>query len=248
MRHRLHHRKLNRTSEHRTALMRNMAQSLIEHGRITTTLAKAKNLRPYIERLVTMAVRSRKLSGERDHAGALRLRRGIEKTLGDRGIVPKDHRETYSAMSDAQRAKTMRMASGRRYRTGEPKGRLAFTAESVIHRLIESVAPRYVDRPGGYTRLIRLADRRIGDHSQLAMLQFVGDEEAPVTVTKPERTARKRRADGRYALAAKCAKSWAKRSSVAKDDAGPAAEDASPNASDASTTVGEGDEPTTTEA
>ena len=64
------------------------------------------------------------------------------------------------------RAKTMRMASGRRHRTGDPKGRLAFTAESVTHRLIETVAPRFEDRPGGYTRLIRLAERRIGDASR----------------------------------------------------------------------------------
>ena len=59
MRHRIHHRKLNRTSQHRRALLRNMAQSLIEHGQITTTIPKAKNLRPYIERLVTLAVKSR---------------------------------------------------------------------------------------------------------------------------------------------------------------------------------------------
>ncbi len=242
MRHRIHHRKLNRTSEHRTALMRNMAQNLIEHGRITTTLAKAKNLRPYIERLVTMAVRTRKLAGERDHAGALRVRRGIEQTLGDRGIVPKNHRETYSGMSDAQRAKTMKMASGRRHRTGEPKGRLAFTAESVIHRLVETVAPRFTDRPGGYTRLIRLADRRIGDHSQLAMLQFVGDEEAPVTLTKPDRTARKRRADGRYALAAKCAKTWGKRPSRVESDAAPVSEDAPEDSADVSASETNGEE------
>ncbi|MCH8829123.1 MAG: hypothetical protein IID45_06050, partial [Planctomycetes bacterium] len=59
--------------------------------------------------------------------------------------------------------KTLRMASGRRYRTGEPKGRLDFTAESVTHRLLFTVAPRFEDRPGGYTRLIRLPRRRLGD-------------------------------------------------------------------------------------
>jgi large subunit ribosomal protein L17 len=96
--------------------------------------------------------------------------------------------------------------SGRRYRTGEPKGRLAFTAESVTHRLIETLAPRFEDRPGGYTRLVRLADRRLGDHSPMAMLQLVGEEEPPVSLTKPGKSARKRRADARYAAAIKAAK------------------------------------------
>ena len=67
MRHRIHHRKLNRTSEHRRALRRNLAQSLVEHGRVTTTLAKAKDVQPFVERLVTLAVKLRKFeaAGER---------------------------------------------------------------------------------------------------------------------------------------------------------------------------------------
>jgi len=210
MRHRIHHRKLNRTSEHRKALLRNLSQNLIEHGQITTTLPKAKALRPFIERLVTLAVEARKLAAANDTAGALGARRTIHKLLGDRGLIPKDHRDSYAGMRDTHRAKTTRMLSGRRYRTGEPKGRLAFTAESVTHRLIETVAPRYKDRPGGYTRLVRLPSRRIGDCSPLAVLQLVGDEEAPVSLTKPGRSARRRRADARYSMAVKAAKSWAK--------------------------------------
>lgn len=211
MRHRIHQRKLNRTSEHRAAMMRNMAQSLFEHGQITTTIPKAKNLRPFVERLVTLAVKTRKMTAASDKAGALRARRSIHKLLSDRGIVPKDHRAAYEGMSDAQRAKTMRMQSGRRHRTGEPKGRLAFTAESVTHRLIETVAPRYEERPGGYTRLVRLAKKRIGDAAQLAVVQLVGDEEAPTSLTKPARSARRRRADARYSMAVKRAKSWTAR-------------------------------------
>ena len=57
MRHRVGHRKLQRTSEHRTALFRNMSASLIKHEQITTTVAKAKELRPYVEKLVTLAKR-----------------------------------------------------------------------------------------------------------------------------------------------------------------------------------------------
>jgi len=206
MRHRIHHRGFNRTSEHRKAMLRNLAQNLIEHGHVTTTLPKAKDLRPYVERLVTLAIRSRKCAAQNDAAGALRGRRAIHKILSDRAIIPSEHRDAYEAMSDARRAKTLRMSSGRRYRTGEPKGRLAFTAESVTHRLMEKVAPKFEDRPGGYTRIIHLAKRRVGDAAALAMLQFVGDEEAPLSITKPAPSARRRRADARYAMAIKAAK------------------------------------------
>lgn len=207
MRHRIRQKKLNRTSEHRKALHRNLAQSLFEHGQVKTTVPKAKDLRPFCERLITMAIRVRRRQAAGDVAGALTARRCIHKLLGDRGIVPKEHQEAYNDMSDAARAQTMRMASGRRHRTGDPKGRLAFTAESVTHRLIEKIAPRYEDRPGGYTRLIRLAERRLGDASFLAIVQLVGDEEGPGPLTKSAKTARRQRADSRYSMAIKLGKS-----------------------------------------
>ena len=212
MRHRIHHRKLNRTTEHRKAMQRNLAQSLIEHGQIRTTLAKAKDIRPFVEKLITLAVKVRTRASASDNTGALRARRAIHRLLGDRGLVPKAHQEAYDGMSDALRAKTMRMASGRRHRTGEPHGRLAFTAESVTHRLIETIAAKYEDRQGGYTRIIHLAEKRIGDSSELAMVQLVGDEEAPTSLTKPRRSARRRRTDARYAMAVKATKSWSGRS------------------------------------
>ncbi|MDO8631450.1 MAG: 50S ribosomal protein L17, partial [Phycisphaerales bacterium] len=186
---------------------------LFEHGQITTTLPKAKNLRPFVEKLVTLAVRARKAREARNPTAELAARRSMNTILGDRVIVPAEHQATYDSMSDAAREKSLRMVSGRRYRTGEPKGRLAFTADSVMHRLIEKIAPRYVDRPGGYTRIIRLAKRRIGDASWLAMVQLVGDESAPGSLAKPEKSARRRRADGRYALAVKMTK---KRAETAK--------------------------------
>lgn len=206
MRHRIRQKKLNRTTEHRKALQRNLAQSLIEHGQVRTTVPKARDLKPFCERLITLAVKVRKHRTANETAKALTVRRTIHKMLGDRSLVPKEHQEAYEGMSDAARAKTMRMVSGRRYRTGDPKGRLAFTAESVTHRLIETVAARYEQRPGGYIRLIRLAKRRVGDATFLAILQLVGDEEAPGPLTKAAKTARRKRADARYAMAIKLAK------------------------------------------
>lgn len=202
MNHRISQRKLNRTSSHRRAMQRNLAHSLFEHGRIRTTLPKAKDLRPFAERLITLAKRARQ--------GDLNARRQLHKLMGDRSLIPADHRDAYADLSDAKRRQVMVSRSGRRHRTGASKGRLDFTAESITHRLIETVAPRYQDRPGGYTRIIRLADRRVGDQSYLVLLQLVGDEESPGSVTKPRKSARKIRADARYAAAVRASKSIAK--------------------------------------
>ncbi len=206
MRHLVHHRKLNRTSEHRLALRRNLAKNLFEHGEVETTLPKAKDVRAFCERLITIAVRVRKHDASREPAKALAARRRLHTLLGDRAIIPKEHVEKYVAMSDANRLKTRRMGSGRRFRTGEPKGHLEFTTDSVLHRLVEKIAPRFEDRPGGYTRVIRLSRWRLGDASPLAKLQLVGGEQSPGPVAKPAKTARRRRADARYALAVKTAK------------------------------------------
>ncbi len=213
MRHRVAHRKLNRTSEHRKAMQRNLAQSLFEHGQVRTTLPKAKDLKPFAERLITLAKRAR--------GGSLEARRRIHRLMSDRSLIPAEHRDDYEAMTDARRKQVLRSRSGRRHRTGAPRGGLPFTAETVTYRLIEKVAPNFEDRPGGYTRLIRLAKRRIGDQACLAIVQLVGDEEAPTGVTKPGKSARRSRADARYAAAVKAAKQFAaaQRSGSAKADA-----------------------------
>ena len=116
MRHRVVGRKLQRTSIHRTALFRNMAASLIKHEQITTTTDKAKELRPYIEKLVTLAKR-----------GGLSNRRLAQARL----------------MDDAQLAK-----------------------------LFDVLAPRYADRDGGYTRVIK-AGIRSSDAAPIAIIEFV---------------------------------------------------------------------------
>jgi len=198
MRHRVDRRKLNRTSEHRTALRRNMAQSLFEHGQIRTTLPKAKDLRPFVERLITLARRARD--------GSLAARQRLTSLLGDRAIIPEENREQYEEMSSAARHRVLRARSGRRHRLGQARGGQKFTAVSVVHHLINNVAGNYADRPGGYTRVIRLGRTSKGDNAPLAVLQLVGEEESPGTVTRPEKTARQRRAERRYAAAARAVK------------------------------------------
>ncbi|MBR0552190.1 50S ribosomal protein L17 [Stakelama marina] len=116
MRHRMGGRKLQRTSSHRAALFRNMSAALIKHEQITTTLAKAKELRPYVEKLVTLAKK-----------GGLSNRRLAHSRLLD----------------DAQ-----------------------------LTKLFDTLADRYADRKGGYTRIIK-AGIRASDASPMAIIEFV---------------------------------------------------------------------------
>ncbi len=116
MRHRVHGRKLGRTTAHRKALFRNQLTALFTHERIVTTVPKAKELRPIAERMVTLA-----------RTGTLPARRKVLTMVPDKDVV---------------------------------------------RRLFDEIAPRFVDRPGGYTRIVRLGNRR-GDGAELALIEFV---------------------------------------------------------------------------
>jgi len=190
-------------------MQRNMAQSLIQHGQIRTTLEKAKDLRPFMERLVTLARSARR--------GSITARRQIHKLISDRSFIPEGHQSDYEDLSLTKRRKTLRAPGGRRYRNGKPSGTLKFTGESITHKLINTLAEQYSDRAGGYTRLIRLAKRRLGDGGRQAILQFVGSEESPGSLTKPGKSSRQLKADSRYALAVSLAKQ--RRSGRGSDEA-----------------------------
>ncbi len=136
MRHRVAGRRLSRTSEHRLAMRRNLVASLFEHETISTTIEKAKEVRGFAEKLVTLAKK-----------GTLASRRRAISLLGNREIY-KDQ-------------------DGEMVKSG-----------TVIARLFSEIGPRYLDRPGGYTRIIRLSNRRLGDNGRLVLLQLVGMEEA----------------------------------------------------------------------
>lgn len=223
MRHLRNFKKLGRTSEHRLAMHRNLAQNLIEHGEIRTTVPKARDLRPFVEKLVTLAIKARTRKAAGDAEGSLRARRLILSALNDRSIVDKAHRADYWAMSDADRKRALVMPSGRRHRTGEAKGQLAFTGESVVHRLIEKVAARLEDRNGGYTRIVKLPQVRVGDNAPLASIRFVGDEEAPTSLTKPRKTQRRVKADARYRLTVKLLKAHGRTQGGASEKKGESA-------------------------
>lgn len=149
MRHRVAGRKLNRTSKHRLAIRRNLVASLFEHETISTTLEKAKEVKPFAEKLITLAKK-----------GTLSARRQAIALLGNRDITEDE--------------------GG----TPEKKG-------TVIGKLFSDIGPRYLDRQGGCTRIIRLAIRRLGDNSQLVLLQLVGPEQSPAKRTKQAGTSAK---------------------------------------------------------
>jgi large subunit ribosomal protein L17 len=133
MRHGMVNRKLGRTSAHRNALFRNQLASLIDKERIITTLPKAKELRPQIERLITLA-----------RTDSVHNRRQAVRVVD----------------------------------------------ESMVTKLFVTLGPRFADRPGGYTRIIKLGPRR-GDAAEMAILEFVdykleteAKEEAPAKKSK----------------------------------------------------------------
>ena len=121
-------------------MFRNMVTSLLEHERITTTVAKAKELRGHTERTISIAVRLGDL---------------LDKPKADR---TREEQARYAhAMREA--AKTIR-------------------EREVLHKLFEDIAPRVRARPGGYTRIIRLGSRRVGDAAEMAIVQLIPENES----------------------------------------------------------------------
>lgn len=192
MRHRMKGRRLGRNSSHRKALYKNMATSLILSvrvneddpaapkvpGRIITTLAKAKELRPKIEKLVTLARKAR------------------VHELAAKEFETKEARGTDAWRAWRQgdqwqkwvNAKSPAIAARRR----------AFSilrSKDAVDILFDEVAARFEDRPGGYTRIVRLPSRRLGDAGQKAILEFTGERDRPKSsrakapVVKREETA-----------------------------------------------------------
>jgi large subunit ribosomal protein L17 len=144
-------RQLSRDTEHRVALRRNMVQSLFEHGKIRTTLPKAKEVRGFAEKLITLA-----------RTDSVNNRRRVIQLMQDRRLV--DEKQE-------------------------------FTGDMIVNKLFKEVAPKFVGRDGGYTRIIKLSEYRIGDGGDIVILQLLADESAPTgTVRRSAGLRRKRNA------------------------------------------------------
>ena len=177
MRHRMKGRKLGRNGSHRKAMFRNMATSLIltvrpeedrdgnvprVEGRIVTTLHKAKELRPMIEKLVTLARKARK------HEQAAQ-EFATSESRGSAGWKTWRDGEGWQKWAAAQ---APAVAARRR----------AFAilrSKDAVDILFDELAERFEDRDGGYTRIVRLPVRRLGDAGQQALIEFTGERDRP---------------------------------------------------------------------
>jgi large subunit ribosomal protein L17 len=131
MRHRYAHRRLGRNSQERKALLRGLATDLITHEHMVTTVPKAKEVRPIVERLITVAKRGVKAAEPKG------------RTLAAKRLVMTE-----------------------------------ISNEDVVTKLFDQLAPRFMDRPGGYTRILRLGHRR-GDGGEIAQIELLGSEYDP---------------------------------------------------------------------
>lgn len=162
MRHRVRGRQLSRDTEHRKALRRNMAQSLFEHGQIRTTYPKAKEVRAFVEKLITLA-----------RANTLNSRRRVIKMMQDRRLVDDDQE---------------------------------FTGQTVVQKLFDEIGPRFADRAGGYTRVIKTSDWRIGDGGSIVVLQLLTEDAAPTGTARRTAGLRKKRNERRRLFASRAVK------------------------------------------
>lgn len=160
--HMIRGRQLSRDTEHRKALRRNLVQSLFEHGKIRTTLPKAKEVRAMAEKMITLA---------RD--GSLNSRRRVISMIQDRRLVDKEQE---------------------------------FTGQTVVQKLFSEIAPKFTDRQGGYTRIIKLSDYRIGDGGSLVLLQLLTEESKPTGTARRSAGLRRKRNERRHQFAGRALK------------------------------------------
>src|SRR3954452_6333378 len=149
MRHMVRGRQLSRNTAHRKSLRRSLVQSLFEHGKIRTTLPKAKEVKAFAEKLITLA-REKTLNNRRQVISMLRDRRLTEENqefiLNERG---------------------------------QPT--------TVVQKLFDEIGPSFADRTGGYTRIIKTSDFRIGDGGDIGVLQLLTESTAPTGSKAPPR-------------------------------------------------------------
>jgi large subunit ribosomal protein L17 len=164
MRHRKAGRHLNRNVAHRRSLFRNLARALFTHETIVTTVAKAKELRPFAERLITLAKKANAVivaaqgKGEAEEKNAkvqaLHYRRQAMSLLG-----PIHGTEIWDKNDES-------------------------TGDTLLKKLFRELGPRYADRPGGYTRIMKQHYRRLGDAGPTAVIELLKKDEKKVQKEK----------------------------------------------------------------
>lgn len=165
MRHKVAHRKLGRTSEHRKSLLRNLCTSLIVNERIVTTLPKAKELRPFAERVITLGKRAKSAETGEQQVHARRL-----------------------ASAYFHAGNTNRFPDGYYKRKPAPRTAGVLAVDKVFGELAE----RYSQRPGGYTRILKIGARR-GDGTEMAIIELVDRAAEDAATAETPKEAKKKR-------------------------------------------------------
>jgi large subunit ribosomal protein L17 len=200
MRHRIGGTQFSIDKDHRRAMLRNVAAGLFEHGQIETTLQKAKAVQPLVEKIISIAKK-----------GTLSSRRLIEQKLNDRKVHVwvadpnvKDWKKDnqYFDLPDASEVEFNRYGETRK-------------APRLVQHIMTRIAPMFADRDGGYTRIVKTGRRRLGDASDIVLLQLVGKEEGPELGGGESR--RRAKADKRTAFAAKLRKGGAGAAGASSD-------------------------------
>jgi large subunit ribosomal protein L17 len=155
-------RQLSRDTEHRIAMLRNLVQSLFEHGAVRTTMPKAKECRGIAEKLITLG-----------KVGTITARRRATAILNDRRLVDADQE---------------------------------FTGQTVIQKLFSEIAPKFEGRVGGYTRIIKTGEVRIGDAGDVVLLQLTDSKLAPTGTARRSAGLRKKRNEKKHQFATKALK------------------------------------------
>ena len=177
--HMIRGRQLSRDTEHRIAMRRNMVQSLFEHGKIRTTLPKAKEVRAMAEKLITIS-----------RVGDVNARRRVTQILNNRRLVDEDQE---------------------------------FTGQTVVQKLFAEIAPKFQGRNGGYTRIIKTADWRIGDAGDIVVLSLADETLAPTGTARRSAGLRRKRNERRHQFAGRVLKA-AKGEASTPAESTPAAE------------------------
>src|SRR5687767_9262740 len=181
-------------------MRRNLVQSLFEHGKVRTTLPKAKEVKAMAERLITLAkdgVAGKTRGDDDGKRMALNTRRRVISILQDRRLV--DENQDF----------------------------ITEGSKTVVQKLFNDIAPQFADRPGGYTRIVKLSDYRIGDGGSLVLLQLLTEKSAPRGSARRSAGLRRKRNERRHQFATKALKE--KRGSV-KQQTESAAESSAPSA------------------
>src|SRR3954447_17066058 len=164
MRHRKRGRHLNRNAAHRRSLFRNLTRALVTHEQITTTLPKAKELRPFVEKLITLAKRAHAVTAQAAGKGELEEKKAKVQALHYRRLAMAELGPVHGTAIWNKEEDWVEDPLN----TSQTK-----SPDTVLKKLFRELGPRFADRPGGYTRVMKQHYRRLGDAGATAVIELL---------------------------------------------------------------------------